>query len=67
MSVTGKNPTCHDSRECFAAMPCQGGFRKCRILTNSYEEDGDCPFCKPDVEVTNGQRYPYDTKYGKEG
>lgn len=65
MSATGKDPICKDSRVCFAAMPSRGEYRRCNILTRTSEKDGMCPFCKLDKEVTDGKRYPYDTKYGK--
>lgn len=65
MSATGKDPRCVDSRPCFAQTTIRGGLKRCTALTSSYEEDGDCPFAKPDKEVTDGQRYPYDTRYGK--
>jgi len=45
--------TCRDSRECFAKK--EGHL--CKILMESYE-DGKCPFCKPEREVTDGVRYP---------
>lgn len=65
MSVTGKDPRCVDSRPCFAQTTIRGGFKRCTVLTSAYEESNDCPFAKPDREVTDGVRYPYDTKYGK--
>lgn len=65
MSITGKDPICKDGRDCFGALPCRGGYRKCRVLTSTYPEDGMCPFAKLDPEVTDGERYPFDSKYGK--
>ena len=47
--------TCIDRRECFAR-GCRGG---CTILTKTYPESGQCPFCKPDPYVTDGVRYKY--------
>ena len=39
-----KNPVyCFDSRPCFA----RDKKRLCYVLTDAYEKDGDCPFCKP--------------------
>ena len=40
------NPVCEDTRECFGAM-IHSGMRFCRILSDSYKADGECPFCKP--------------------
>jgi len=48
-----KLPVCHDTRECFGR---ENG--RCCILSESYEKDGACKFCKPDGEVTNGKKYP---------
>jgi len=28
-------------------------------------KDGECPFCKPEREVTNGKIYPYNKNYGR--
>jgi len=61
VSITGKDSFCRDSRECFGRLP----DKTCRALTGTYEQDGQCPFCKPDREVTDGVRYPYDIRYGK--
>ena len=36
---------CHDSRKCFA----RNGIT-CNILYVTYDEDGDCPFCKRRIE-----------------
>lgn len=38
-------PYCYDGRKCFAASQYRGR-RICRILTTTYEKDGECPFCK---------------------
>lgn len=50
-------PICIDTRECFAKMRTGDRYR-CDCLTRSYDVDGDCPFCKPEKEITNGKRYP---------
>lgn len=47
-------PVCNDTKVCFARR--EDG--KCEILVTGYECDGDCKFCKPDREVTNGKKYP---------
>ena len=52
------NPVCEDTRECFGAMV-HGGMRFCRALSSTYAEDGQCPFCKPDRDITNGKQYLY--------
>ena len=49
---------CVESRPCFAKNR-ESKYVKCRILTSTYP-DGKCPFCKPEMEVTNGKRYPFD-------
>lgn len=36
---------CHDSRKCFA----RNGIA-CNILYHTYDEDGECPFCKRRIE-----------------
>lgn len=33
------------------------------ISPGFYKNSGECPFCKPVKEVTNGKKYPYDTHY----
>ena len=38
-------PACRDSRRCFAKAR-RKGVNICRILLSSFEEDGQCPFCK---------------------
>ena len=47
---------CPDSRKCFARREENGG---CAILTKPYEHDGECPFCKPVANVTNGRKFEY--------
>lgn len=42
------NPICHDNRKCFGQMFKRGGSIECRILQETYENDGECPFCKED-------------------
>lgn len=58
-------PDCIDSRPCFAISYRRGGFRVCRILTESYEKDGSCPFCKAEQEITGDCEYPYNSSYGR--
>lgn len=41
-----QEPICHDSRECFAASYRKGEFRVCLILSETYKNDGECPYCK---------------------
>ena len=36
---------CRDSRKCFA----RNGIT-CNILYTTYDEDGECPFCKKHIE-----------------
>ena len=50
---------CIDTRKCFA----RGPKDSCKALSETYEEDGACPFCKPDSRVTDGKFYPMATKY----
>ena len=49
---------CIDSRTCFGAAYVNG-TRVCRCLDETYEKDGQCPFCKDHASVTNGKNYPY--------
>ena len=37
---------CNDSRPCFA----KSGRGTCGILSETYEDDGQCPFCKEKIE-----------------
>ena len=56
---------CQDSRYCFAYLPLTG---ICGILNGTENvvtgeimapySDGQCPFCKPEQNVTNGVYYP---------
>ena len=48
MSIPIANPMCNDTRECFATVFVHGGFRTCRVLSETYEKDGQCAFCKKD-------------------
>lgn len=43
------NPICHDNRKCFGQMYRRSGFIECRILRETYQNDGECPFCKEEV------------------
>lgn len=52
------SPECHDSRPCFAKRESMGGVIRCRILSEVYKADGECKFCKPKRETTNGVHYP---------
>lgn len=64
-----KAPSCHDSRECFAKTEMEDGRQRCSILVieqtktkkrkKQLYQDGKCPFCKPNKEITNGKEYPY--------
>ena len=51
---------CRDQRPCFSRVP---GTRICNCLIGISYKDGECPFCKPEREVTNGRRYPYDPTF----
>lgn len=58
------SPPCHDTRKCFAAH-----FKKerrlCRVLTETYKEDGECPFCKTEEEdVPNAEFVRYIEEQG---
>lgn len=53
MGYTIPAPDCHDSRECFAMRFVHGGFRVCDALTETYKENGECPFCKKRKEDVN--------------
>ena len=52
------NPVCEDTRKCFGAM-FHGGMRFCRVLGSAYKAGGECPFCKPERDITNGKQYLY--------
>lgn len=52
---------CPDTRECFARLG-----DECVVLQRDsnhskifYTEDRECPFCKPERDVTDGKRYFY--------
>ena len=60
-----KLTTCNDSRKCFGKRTEYAGLCKCTVLSETYERDGDCPFCKPHRTITNGEVYPYNKYYGK--
>ncbi len=47
---------CNDSRKCFA----RDEFRKCKILNETYKNNGECKFCKATCSITKGKSYPYD-------
>ena len=56
---------CVDSRPCFAK---NKWTKVCGILTGDKEgnigyTDGQCPFCKPRIDETNGVVYPFDPYY----
>lgn len=54
---------CRDTRKCFATVY-YGGMRWCKALGGPpYKNDGDCPFCKEEREVTNGKVYPFNPDY----
>lgn len=49
-------PPCNDTRKCFAAH-FKRERRLCRILTETYKEDGACPFCKTGVAECVNEKY----------
>ena len=55
----GAYKRCNDKRKCFA----RNLMGKCEILRVVYSHGHACPFCKSEIDVTNGKRYPYDTTY----
>lgn len=57
----GMGETCRDTRKCFAAIE-KRGYRMCSVLTETYFGN-QCPFCKPERDVTDGKHYSYDVKY----
>ena len=64
---------CHEVEPCFAQSihgerpkPDRNGYYKCRLLSSPYPPSVKCPFRKPDKEITNGIRYPYNEDYGKD-
>ena len=64
-------PKCRDSRPCFAKEKSlqrnyHGDYdNMCNVLTRSTYPDGECPFCKPKRDVTNGTAYPFSENYGR--
>jgi len=50
MSIGTVDPDCNDTRQCFAMQFVHGGFRVCKILTSTYRDNGECPFCKPEKD-----------------
>lgn len=63
------DPICVDIRPCFAKNKLT---HKCGILEPNKDGlsgyvDGECPFCKPKREVTNGIEYPFDPYYVPSG
>lgn len=57
---------CRDTRPCFAREVNPEGRVVCMILSNTYlNESRDCPFCKPEREVTGGMQYPYNANYSE--
>lgn len=49
-----ESPICNDTRPCFGSHLSYGGFRRCRVLTEGYPKDGECPFCKErEADVPN--------------
>ena len=59
MSLQNAYPYCDDTRPCFARIKDRKGDGKCRYLTSTYSENGECPFAKPVMNITNGKIYPY--------
>ena len=53
---------CLDSRKCFA----RNGI-VCTILYHTYDEDGECPFCKTDqyAQRVKGRKEEHDERMGK--
>jgi hypothetical protein len=49
---------CNDNRPCFGKGRNLAGDVVCRVLCETYA-DGECPFCKPESDVTKGKKYPY--------
>ena len=47
------NVLCVESKPCFA-----NSDGVCTLLKSGYKE-GECPFCKPTVNITNGKKYPF--------
>lgn len=41
--AVGKAPPCNDTRDCRYAVTYRNN-RRCRLLTETYEKDGQCPF-----------------------
>ena len=56
---------CNDNRTCFARYRAYGGTGPliCTVLTDAYPVVGQCPFCKPEREITKGKHYPYNPEY----
>lgn len=55
MPTNYNSPYCYDTRHCFAANYVRNN-RVCRILIDTYQHDGDCPFCKAnEAEVVNAK------------
>lgn len=52
---------CRCEGPCFAKTTITGSNPKCAILTEPYVSN--CPFQKPEREVTNGKRYFYSRYY----
>ena len=46
---------CPDTRECFASVTYRER-RYCKALTDPYEKDGQCPFCKARITDLNDGR-----------
>lgn len=61
MTKPRKPGPCVDSRPCFARKE-----HRCAILEKGYSKDGQCLFCKPSREYTNGKFYPFNPLYGQE-
>ena len=59
----GKYASCDQNCECFAKLKkyiCGFEMTKCTILSRTDFGDRECPFAKPEREVTNGIFYEYD-------
>lgn len=51
---------CKDTRECGMRYKKEGPKKGiCLALESGYENDGECPFCKPVANETDGVYYPH--------
>lgn len=52
------SPMCYQTGKCFAR-----SHGACTVLMSTAFKGGNCPFQKPEIEITNGKAYPYDPCY----